>query len=399
MNRAYDCIVCGAGIVGATTTLALAQAGRKVAVLDSGSPPEHDGSGAHDLRVSTLNLASQRVLQSLGAWQGITKRRAYPFDAMSVWDAGGAGRIRFEARNLDEAQLGFVVENRVVQAALHECLSREPNVTLRYTTRPQRLRIDSVAACELDDGETFHAQLLIGADGSRSWVREAAGITAEASDYGQRAIVCNVRTERPHESTAWQRFLPSGPLAFLPLAPHTCSIVWSAELALAEALAALPDPDFIERLTQAFESRLGTLELLSDRAGFPLFRQHARCYVQPRVALVGDAAHTIHPLAGQGVNLGILDAAALVESLPPYRDDAGQLRGLRRYERWRRAENRIVQLAMDGFHQMFASGDYPVRWLRNAGLTVVDSVTPAKRFLARRAMGVTGDLPRLARAA
>jgi 2-octaprenylphenol hydroxylase len=168
---------------------------------------------------------------------------------------------------------------------------------------------------------------------------------------------------------------------------------------LAERLLGMQDAEFAVQLSEAFGHRLGALEPLSARAGFPLRRQHAARYVQPRIALVGDAAHTIHPLAGQGVNLGILDAAALVDSLPAPGRDAGELRGLRAYERWRRAENQIMQLAMDGFYQAFGSSNYSVRWLRNAGLTLIDSVTPAKRFLARRAMGVTGDLPRLARVA
>ncbi|MDH3715951.1 MAG: UbiH/UbiF/VisC/COQ6 family ubiquinone biosynthesis hydroxylase [Gammaproteobacteria bacterium] len=399
MTDSYDCIVCGGGIVGLTTALALARAARRVLLLDAGDEPQHDGAGAHDLRVSTLNLASYRVLRSLGVWPAVERRRAYPFQAMHVWDAGGAGRIRFDAQTLGELQLGFVVENRVVQAALCEALAAEDNATLRFTTRPESLQVGKQVKCRLQAGGSVQARLLVGADGNDSWVRQAGGIAVSSTDYAQRAIVCNVGTEHPHEATAWQRFLRTGPLALLPLTAHECSIVWSADAPLAERLLGMQDAEFAARLNEAFGRRLGRLEPLSGRAGFPLRRQHAARYVQPRIALVGDAAHTIHPLAGQGVNLGILDAAALVDSLPAPDRDPGELRGLRAYERWRRSENQIMQLAMDGFYHTFGSGNYSVRWLRNAGLTLVDSVTPAKRFLARRAMGVAGDLPRLARAA
>lgn len=395
----YDCIVCGAGIVGLTVTLAMARAGRRVVLLDAGEEPHHAGTGPHDLRVSTLNLASWRVLRSLDVWPAVANRRVYPFESMFVWDAGGAGRIRFEARSIGESHLGFVVENRVVQAALCEALRGYRNVVLRFATRPRSLELGTHAVCHLDDGDVVHARLLIGADGARSWVRQAVAIPVGTADYGQRAVVCNVRTERPHEATAWQRFLRTGPLALLPLDTHQCSIVWSADTPLAERLLAMPDAAFNSQLNEAFGARLGDLEVLGERAAFPLRRQHAAHYVQPRIALVGDAAHTIHPLAGQGVNLGILDAAALAEVLPKHGRDLGDLRGLRAYERWRRTENRLMQLAMDGFHEMFGSSNYSVRWLRNAGLTLVDSIAPAKRFLARRAMGVAGDLPRLARVA
>ncbi len=398
VNASSDILVCGAGVVGMSAALAFARSGWQVTLIDAGPPPAASPGAQMQLRVSTLNPASRRLFEALGAWAGVEERRAYAFSAMYVWDAGGAGHIRFDAASLGAQSLGHVVENEVMRAALYDALRASERVALRFEATPSELEVERRARCTLAAGETLEAALLVGADGHDSWVRKAAGLGTTGADYGQTAVVCAVRTERSHEATAWQRFLAGGPVAVLPLGPHTASIVWSLEQSEAARLRALDDEAFGARLAAALEHRLGAMSVLGPRAGFPLRRQQARRYVAPRVALIGDAAHTIHPLAGQGVNLGLMDAAALAQCLPhaPRRADAGDWRALRAYERWRRGENQLVSLSMDGFHHLFGNDNYWLRWLRNAGLTVTDGCGPVKRALARRAMGLTGELPLLA---
>jgi 2-octaprenylphenol hydroxylase len=254
----------------------------------------------------------------------------------------------------------------------------------------------------LESGRQLQARLVIGADGAASRVRQAACIRAHEHDYHQCAIVAVVKTEYPHRETAWQRFLPTGPLAFLPLRDGLSSIVWSTTTTESERLMALEAEDFHAELAASFGYRLGRIQRSGPRAVFALRRLHAEQYVRPRLALIGDAAHMIHPLAGQGVNLGILDAAVLAEVVTDARRsgrDAGSLPVLRRYERWRRGENLIMMTAMDGFNLAFASSLMPVREVRNLGLRLADAMAPLKQLFMKHAMGLSGDLPRLARRA
>jgi 2-octaprenylphenol hydroxylase len=259
---------------------------------------------------------------------------------------------------------------------------------------------DEAVRLELNNGEVLQTRLLVGADGARSWVREQCGIAVTSTDYHQRAVVATVRTEQPHRDTAWQRFLPGGPLAFLPLPEGYCSIVWSTTPEHADALLAMDETAFCAALTDAFAARLGKVQSAVGRAAFPLSAQHAGRYVQPRIALVGDAAHTIHPLAGQGVNLGFADSAALAEVLIAAlqkRQDIGSLGVLRRYERWRKGENLLMLEVMTGFQKLFGSELTAVRQARNLGLNLVQRLMPVKNLIIRRAMGLQGDLPALAR--
>ena len=397
----YDVVIAGGGMVGATLACALGNSPLSVALLED-TPLECIRPGAElDLRVSAITRASQRIFAAVGAWEGMLSWRVSPFREMRVWDAGGSGQIHFDSAALGEPLLGWIIENRVIQTALLEQVKTLDNVELLC---PANLSLASVREqgvhIQLQDGGELSARLLVGADGADSRVRHWARVDVGGWGYGQKAVVAAVGTEQPHQETAWQRFLPTGPLAFLPLHDGRCSIVWSTTLTQAEYLLELDEDAFALALGEAFEWRLGEITQVGPRGAFPLRLQHAHTYVKPHIALVGDAAHVVHPLAGQGVNLGLLDAAALAEVLlaaVAAGQDIGLLQVLRRYERWRKGENLLMLGVMDGFKRLFGSSLPPVRWLRNMGLNLTDMAGPVKDLIARRAMGLEGDLPRLAR--
>ena len=403
-ERDYDLIIAGGGMVGSTLAGALGAADLRIALLE-GAPlePLHPGE-LPDCRVSAINRAAQRIFAALGAWDGMTAWRVSPFRDMRVWDATGFGQIHFDSASLGEPLLGWIIENRVIQAALLESVRRLSTVdwlcpALLETAEPLA---ETGWRVRLQDGREFTTRLLIGADGAQSQVRHQAGIAVSGWGYNQNAVVANVRTAESHQQTAWQRFLPTGPLAFLPLADGRCSIVWATPPQQADTLLALDDSDFALALADAFDRRLGAIIEVGPRRAFPLRLQHAHTYVQSGLALIGDAAHVVHPLAGQGVNLGLLDAATLAEvildAVSAGRDFAA-FQTLRRYERWRKGDNLLMLGVMDGFKRLFGNALPPVRLLRNIGLNLTDAAGPLKNRIARRAMGLSGDLPRLARAA
>ena len=398
----YDLLIVGGGMVGSTLACALGVADLKIALLE-GMPLDRIRPGVNlDSRVSAISHASRRIFAAVGAWDGITAWRVSPFRDMRVWDAAGFGGIHFDSAAMGESSLGWIIENRVIQSALLERARQLPTVELLCPAA-----LDTVEALEngrwrarLRDGRELTTRLLVGADGAESKVREMAGIKTSGWNYGQHAVVANVRTAEPHQATAWQRFLPTGPLAFLPLADGRCSIVWATTPERAGALLTLDESDFAQALAEAFDWRLGAILEVGPRLAFPLRRQHAHAYVKPGLALIGDAAHVIHPLAGQGVNLGLLDAAALAEVIldaVAAGHDLGSLKVLRRYERWRKGDNLLMMGVMDGFKRLFGATPPPVRLLRNLGLNLTDAAGPLKHRIARRAMGLDGDLPRLAR--
>ena len=388
-------------MVGACLACALGDGPFKVALLDrrAGAPPQED----YDLRVSAITLASRRIFENLGAWDDMRRRRVTPVAAMHVWDQGGSGSIDFDAAEIGEACLAYIVENSVIHAALLERLQQFTNVHYLCPVEVADIALaEAAAVVRLADARMLEARLVVGADGADSPVRRAAGITTQGLDLNQKGIVGTVRTENPHGGVARQRFLATGPLAFLPL-PETnaCSIVWSADTKRADELLALTETDFIAQLQAAFGEGLGKILSVGPRAAFALALAHARHYTAARVALVGDAAHTVHPLAGQGVNLGFLDAAALSEVLraaAARRRDPGEHAVLRRYERLRKGDN-LAMIALTGGLRFVFGNSWPlVRGLRNAGLDLTDRAAPLKHFLMRRASGLVGDLPALARA-
>lgn len=396
-----DIVIIGGGMVGAALACAAAQRGLRIAVID-GQPPQRTWpEDQPDLRVSALSRASQRILERLGAWPRIVELGVSPYREMVVWDALGKAEIRFDSADLGQPDLGHIVENRVTRLALWEQLEAADNVTLHSPASVQMLAIDAAAGTvRLDDSQVLRAKLVVGADGRESLVRETLGISVDAHEYDQQAIVANVEVGYWHRETAWQRFLPTGPLAFLPLADGRCSIVWSAEQRRASELLNLDDAAFLAELEEAFQQRLGPILSSGPRAAFPLRRQHAQEYVRPRAALIGDAAHTVHPLAGQGVNLGFLDAAALIDALDhalARKRDIGSLSTLRRYERARRGDNAAMLTAMDLFKRIFSNRVPPLVAGRNLGLVAANRIPPLKHLFMRQALGLSADLPTLAR--
>lgn len=400
--NSYDVIVLGGGVVGLALAGALAQGGLKIAVLDREPVEAGWDEASRDLRVTAITRASQTLFQRLGAWALMRELRVSPYQHMTVWDTGGAGEVNFDAAELAEPDLGHIIENRVLRLGLYRALNRLGSVDWLCPAAAERLEVDETQArLTLDDGRVLKARLVIGADGARSWLRDAAGIGHAEREYGHHALVANIRTENPHELTAWQRFQADGVLAFLPLsAPDLCSIVWSTSPERAAELKAMPAEDFNRELGFAFDWRLGQVAVEGPRISFPLAMRHAETYLAPRVALVGDAAHTIHPLAGQGVNLGLMDAASLAEIVLAAHAkgrDIGSHAALRPFERARRGENLAMITAMDGFKRLFGSSLFPVRVARNIGLGLFDALEPVKKLAIRRAMGLAGDVPALAR--
>ncbi len=394
----WDVVIAGGGMVGATLACALGTKGLRVAVVEATPPRPFDPAGEYDLRVSAISPGSEQVLRTLEAWPAIARRRVWPYLRMHVWDAAGTGEIHFDALELGEPRLGHIVENALIQYSLMERSRAFESVQWYCPDRVAGFELEGQAVqVALEGGTRLQARLLVGADGPNSRVRALAGIRFRARPYSQHAVVANVRTERDLEHTAWQRFLSSGPLAFLPLQDHLAAVVWSTTPGHAEELVAMPEEAFRNVLGQAFDHRLGRIESTSPRAAFPLRGGQAQTYVRARIALVGDAAHTVHPLAGQGANLGIMDAATLAEVLVDARRDMGSPRVLRRYERARRADNEITMRVMEAFKLAFGVQAPPLVWVRNAGLALVDRATPIKHLIMRYAMDRAGELPRLAR--
>ena len=402
-----DLIIVGAGMVGSTLALALEGSGLDILVLDA-SPLEaadFDPQGGFEPRVSALSAASQRIFERLGAWPGMSARRVSPYTDMHVWDGSGTGQIHFSAETVHAEVLGHIVENRVVQDALLETMQRRGGQRLLGAARLERLeRTPQGWQLTLDDGRQLNAPLLVAADGANSAVRRLAGCETREWDYLHQAIVTSVRCSEPHQRTAWQRFTDDGPLAFLPLErdgdQHWCSIVWSVTELEARRLMALDDVAFRAALGRAFEQRLGEVEEVDPRLCIPLRQRHAKRYVQPGLALIGDAAHTIHPLAGQGVNLGLLDAAVLaevIEAALARGERPEDIRVLSRFERRRMPHNLAMMAAMEGLERLFQADSLPLRWLRNTGLKAVQAVPEAKALFIRQALGLSGDLPALAR--
>lgn len=409
MKPDVDVIVAGGGMVGACLAAICAQAGGqqalRVAVIEPRPPATFDPSSEVALRVSAVSRASQRILQAAGAWVLVSRERIGPYREMRVWDAGedlsAGGGIHFDSADIGESELGHIVENNLMQWALWECLAAQKNVELISNVALESLEFsaDAVSA-ELDNGRVLKARLIVGADGAQSRVRELAGIETRGWGYDQKAVVAHVKTELAHGETAWQRFLPTGPLAFLPLADGRSSIVWSTTPAQADELLALDAEAFNSEVSRASDRVLGAVVDSGQRAAFPLRLQHATRYTRPRCALIGDAAHAVHPLAGQGVNLGYLDAAALTEVVTVARaagHDPGDHPVLRRYERWRKGENLFSMATMDSLKRLFGNGSVTVGYGRRAGLRLVNQTTALKNLFMRRAMGLSGDLPKLAR--
>ncbi|MEO1751784.1 UbiH/UbiF/VisC/COQ6 family ubiquinone biosynthesis hydroxylase [Thiofaba sp. EF100] len=397
MEQHADVLIIGGGMVGAALACALGRSGFEVHVVEAQAPEPFAPEQPLDLRVSAVSLASQALLEAVDAWPQVLAMRAVPFRRMRVWDQRSFGETVFDSRDIGEPALGHIVENRILQLALWRAAEGLASVRWHCPARLEALAIEEHGVrARLNNGITVQARLVVGADGAHSRLRELAHIGLTSWDYDVEALVATVRTRAPQQDITWQRFTPSGPQALLPLPGPHASLVWYLPPDEVARLKALDDDTFLEMLRRAFPRELGGVERLLERGSFRLTRRHAQTYCKPRLALAGDAAHTIHPLAGQGVNLGFMDVAALAEVLIKARDaneDIGALHVLQRYERWRRGENLLMQTAMDVFHHAFKPARGPLPWLRGLALHAANDLPPLRRLLTRRATGRAGDLP------
>lgn len=388
-RNTFDAAVVGAGMVGSACALALARRGLRVALVEERAPPVWNAADDVDLRVVALAPSSVDLFGQLGLWPAMRDARAGAYRRMQVWDSGSGARLAFDAADSGASELGWIVENRLIQHTLWTALQNENGVSLRCPARVVDTDDDGdTRTLRLDDDSRLVARLVVAADGAASPLRQLLQIGASGHVYDQHALVAHVRTERPHEDTAWQRFLPGGTLAFLPLADGRCSIVWSLPPDECRRLREIDETTFLQELGCAFDFRLGPIVSTSARAEFPLRLLLADRYVAPRFALIGDAAHQVHPLAGQGVNLGLRDVAALVDAVA---DDAGRDPGavtaLRRYERRRRSDNTISAWGMDGINRLFRSEFEPLVFARGLGLRAVNALGPLKQLIVRHAAG------------
>ncbi|PJE79117.1 2-octaprenylphenol hydroxylase [invertebrate metagenome] len=426
----FDIIIVGGGVVGASLALALSQTFTEtensfnktghpdknnrsqkplsIALLDcqslhaTNASEDNDSSSSeyepnlfpYSPRVSALNHATIRFFQTLGIWNSIQETRSCPYHHMTVWENPGTGHIDFDASAINCNDIGHIVENQVIRQALLNaiaqrsvtCFDHQSSLTFNLDTKPSQII--------LNDGSAIYGSLLIAADGAQSVLRSVAGIPVKRQDYRHHAIVTTVETEHYHQDTAWQVFLETGPLAFLPMPDHKgkhyCSIVWSLVPDVADTIESSSDQDFCENLSLAFEQTLGRVIRADHRLRFPLSQSHASSYYHQNVVLTGDAAHTIHPLAGQGVNLGIQDAVVLAAEIRRAYQRQDNIAGqhiLSRYQRCRKTSVLSMIHTMKGFHDLFSSNHLTLRWLRNTGLRITDRQALLKQFLLKQALG------------
>ena len=392
-----DVAIVGGGMVGLAVACGLQGSGLRVAVLEQNPPQPLPESAPPALRVSAINAASEKLLTRLGVWSSIVANRASSYHGMEVWDKDSFGRIAFDDRSMGYSHLGHIIENDVIHQALWQKAQHCQDVTLMAPAGVQQVAWgENEAFLTLKDGSMLTARLVIGADGANSWLREKADIALTSWDYRHHALVATIRTDEPHEAVARQVFHGDGILAFLPLSdPHLCSIVWSLPPLEAARMQEATEETFNQALDMAFDNRLGLCHVESERLVFPLTGRYARQFAAHRLALVGDAAHTIHPLAGQGVNLGFMDAAELVNELKRLHGagkDIGQHLYLRRYERSRKHSAGVMLASMQGFRELFAGTHPAKKLLRDLGLKLADTLPGVKPQLIRQAMGLN-DLP------
>ncbi len=401
----FDIAICGGGMVGATLAGLLlhepALSDLRIALIEAHMPTQPPTSNV-ELRVSAISRASERILTRAGAWPHIPAAQRSAYQQMRVWDANSQSdskaALEFSASALGEPNLGYIIANNWLQWAALDA-TRDERITCLTSQLDQIELSEDCASITLQDGRRISARLVIGADGAASRSRTCVGIQSRVRPYQQTALVAQVRTQRSHQSTAWQRFMPNGPIAFLPLNNGDCSIVWTTTPDHAAQLSAMDAVSLASAITVASDQVLGEVTLVSKTATFPLQWAQAEEYCRHRFVLVGDAAHSIHPLAGQGVNLGLMDAAALVQLMSEARQSGvsietlSELSVLRRYERWRKTENTLALGLVDSLNRLFSNERISTSWLRRTGLAAVQKLPFIKRQLMMRALGLAGEVP------
>ena len=398
----YDVVIVGGGMVGASLAIALSATSLRIAVLEA-VPFRSSSQPSYDDRAIALSFGTHRIFAGMGLWQAL-QAEITPIESIHISDRGRFGFTRLDSRDEGVAALGYVAISRAMGVVLAERLQQLPNVTLLCPAAVTGVVSGSDHAEVTVDYEgvmrCLHARLVVAADGASSQVREWFGIDTRRWDYGQTAVITNITPQRPHLNRAFERFTDSGPLALLPMSDNRCSVVYTVRSDHAEEVTALDDAAFLQSLQERFGSRLGEFLRVGARRAYPLQLVRAREHVRPRLALIGNAAHTLHPVAGQGFNLGLRDVAVLAEVLSDAAvagRDIGALEVLQDYAKWRRRDHMKMIAFTDGLARIFANPLSPVRALRNAGMLAVDLLPPLKHVLTRHTMGLAGKLPRLAR--
>ena len=400
-----DITIIGGGVVGLTLACLLADKELAIVLVDAQPPPQAGLMSPYDKRVSAINFSAQKNFKSIGVWDAMEQQRISAYRHMRVWDAKSPAYLEFDCKEVGYDCLGYIVEQNVMRQTLWQQLQKYSNVHTYLLSEPDLVsENEKQIIVYLKNGHAIKTNLLVGADGRNSWVakRMLSTDTQVASETTPKQISCalvtTIRTEHSHQYTAFQRFLSTGPVALLPLADtHLVSLVWSTSTEQAQHLAAMSEQAFSETLRQAIENVLGKLSVCDERVIFPLRSYQAKHYVKSRIALVGDAAHTIFPLAGQGLNLGLLDAACLTRIISwalKNNRDIGTMDTLRRYELWRKAENTVMKKAMEGFQALFSSTTEFARCTRYLGFALTHKFPKAKKFFIQHAMGLHTDLPR-----
>lgn len=380
----FDIVVIGGGMVGAAAAIGFAKQGRRVAVVDGHQPSPFSDEQPMDVRISAISQTSVDLLDQLGAWDSIRAMRVCPYRRLETWEHPEC-RTRFSSQALGLEQLGYMVENRVIQLGLWQAFSAYPNLTLLCPDKLASIDFGDIQTVTLQSGTELKCQWIIGADGANSRVRSQAGIGITAWDYRQHCMLINVETEHAQQDITWQQFFPSGPRSFLPLNGHQGSLVWYDSPARIKQLSHMNPAQLREEILSHFPPELGDIHVL-QHGSFPLTRRHAKTYVHNHCVLVGDSAHTINPLAGQGVNLGFKDVAALLEATDGH--DELILAQFERYQRQRRGDNLLMQSGMDLFYAAFSNDHTPLKWVRNAALKLAENAGPVKQQVLRYALGL-----------